>query len=180
MHLDDYQAAALRTASNDPDRERELLIKSIAWAGEVGEFCEMIADRVEPGEDEDKALLIHAAVLAGAMGEFFNKLKKRVGHGHAIDDAELVEELRAGIRRAEALVAHLNDDTAADEVAGRAARKPSDDDLKDELGDGLWYLAVLAALNGHSLADVAETNVEKLRKRYPDGFSREQSINRTV
>lgn len=52
------------------------------------------------------------------------------------------------------------------------------DKLTKELGDCLWYLAVLAHLNGVDLADVAAANVVKLRARYPDGFSEERSRNR--
>lgn len=52
------------------------------------------------------------------------------------------------------------------------------DHLKKELGDVLWYMATLASTAGLELEDVAKANVEKLKKRYPDGFSSEHSINR--
>lgn len=48
----------------------------------------------------------------------------------------------------------------------------------DELGDVLWYVAEAAALIGLDLGDVAQQNVKKLRKRYPEGFSEARSINR--
>lgn len=44
-----------------------------------------------------------------------------------------------------------------------------------ELGDVLWYVAQAARVRGISLSDVAEANIEKLRKRYPEGFSTEAS-----
>lgn len=50
--------------------------------------------------------------------------------------------------------------------------------LADELGDILWYAAEAASAIGFSLGDIASENVEKLRKRYPEGFSQERSINR--
>lgn len=50
--------------------------------------------------------------------------------------------------------------------------------LAKELGDVLWYLAVLAAAIGYDLSAVAEMNVSKLRARYPDGFSKDASRNR--
>lgn len=50
--------------------------------------------------------------------------------------------------------------------------------LVDELGDVLWYLTTLANEFDISLEDVISENVEKLRKRYPEGFSSEKSINR--
>ena len=43
--------------------------------------------------------------------------------------------------------------------------------LAGELGDGLWFIAVLAHELGRSLGGVAQDNVDKLRKRFPAGFS---------
>ena len=54
----------------------------------------------------------------------------------------------------------------------------SPETLADELGDILWYAAEAASAIGLSLGDIAQTNVDKLRKRYPEGFSQERSINR--
>lgn len=44
------------------------------------------------------------------------------------------------------------------------------EDLKSELGDVLYYLAVLAHEHGWTLAEVAQANVDKLRARHPEGF----------
>lgn len=52
------------------------------------------------------------------------------------------------------------------------------EELADELGDILWYLAEAATASNITLDEVASRNVEKLRKRYPEGFSEERSINR--
>lgn len=52
------------------------------------------------------------------------------------------------------------------------------DEVKKELGDVLWYLSQIARLAGLSLEEVATANIEKLRKRYPNGFSQEDSIHR--
>ena len=51
--------------------------------------------------------------------------------------------------------------------------------LSKELGDVLWYLSDLATLHNLSLDDIAQANILKLLKRYPDGFSTEASRNRT-
>ena len=50
--------------------------------------------------------------------------------------------------------------------------------VRDELGDVLWYVAAVAREFNLSLSDVAEANVEKLLRRYPDGFTHAASVNR--
>jgi NTP pyrophosphatase (non-canonical NTP hydrolase) len=50
--------------------------------------------------------------------------------------------------------------------------------LVDELGDMLWGIARVCEVLGVPLEQVATYNIEKLRQRYPDGFSVEASINR--
>lgn len=50
--------------------------------------------------------------------------------------------------------------------------------IKKELGDVLWYLSNIARLAGMTLEEVATANIEKLMERYPNGFSKERSINR--
>lgn len=52
------------------------------------------------------------------------------------------------------------------------------DALIKELGDVAWYLALTATVLGVPLEEVLEKNIEKLRRRYPEGFSAERSINR--
>ena len=52
------------------------------------------------------------------------------------------------------------------------------DTLAGELGDVLWYVAAMCDHLGVSIESVAAANIEKLRKRYPDGFSTERSIAR--
>ena len=50
--------------------------------------------------------------------------------------------------------------------------------IADELGDVLWYIALTAKGIGYSLNDIMEYNIDKLKKRYPNGFEKERSINR--
>lgn len=50
--------------------------------------------------------------------------------------------------------------------------------LAKELGDIAWYLAEAATALNIDLDDIFAANIEKLRKRYPEGFDASRSINR--
>jgi NTP pyrophosphatase (non-canonical NTP hydrolase) len=52
--------------------------------------------------------------------------------------------------------------------------------LEDELGDVLWYLAEAASACGLNLEAIGRQNIAKLQQRYPNGFSEEDSVNRSV
>lgn len=47
-----------------------------------------------------------------------------------------------------------------------------------EIGDLLWMIAEFCTVNGWSMSDVAQMNINKLMARYPEGFKAEQSLHR--
>ena len=53
-----------------------------------------------------------------------------------------------------------------------------DDHAKKELGDLLWFIAEYCTAMGWCMEEVMQENIDKLKKRYPDGFKAEQSLNR--
>ena len=50
--------------------------------------------------------------------------------------------------------------------------------LAKELGDIAWYLAEAATALDMQLEDILQANIDKLKKRYPDGFKSERSLLR--
>lgn len=42
--------------------------------------------------------------------------------------------------------------------------------LKKELGDICWYVAMMCEAFNWNLDDILSMNIDKLKKRYPDGF----------
>lgn len=52
------------------------------------------------------------------------------------------------------------------------------DHLKKELGDVLWMVAEACTAAGFKMSDVMAANIEKLQKRYPEGFDSEYSLHR--
>ena len=51
--------------------------------------------------------------------------------------------------------------------------------IAKELGDVAWYLAVGAYAIGLDLESIFRMNIEKLKARYPDGFSTDRSLHRS-
>ena len=50
--------------------------------------------------------------------------------------------------------------------------------LAKELGDIAWYLAETAYALDLPLEEIFRGNIDKLKRRYPEGFTTERSINR--
>ena len=50
--------------------------------------------------------------------------------------------------------------------------------LLKELGDCLWMISEACEALGFTLDDIMDINIEKLRKRYPNGFEAERSLHR--
>lgn len=52
------------------------------------------------------------------------------------------------------------------------------DHAKKELGDVMWYVAMICESFGWDLDQILKMNVDKLIARYPDGFDVEKANNR--
>ena len=50
--------------------------------------------------------------------------------------------------------------------------------LKKELGDIMWYIAMMCHAFGWSLDEIMEMNINKLKARYPEGFDTDRANNR--
>ncbi|MBQ6503147.1 MAG: nucleoside triphosphate pyrophosphohydrolase family protein [Flexilinea sp.] len=57
-------------------------------------------------------------------------------------------------------------------------QETSDEHRKKEVGDLLWFIAEYCTACGWNLDDVMQMNIDKLRKRFPDGFDTIKSIHR--
>lgn len=51
-------------------------------------------------------------------------------------------------------------------------------ELEEEIGDVMFYLTNLATAFNLSMENILEGNIEKLMKRYPDGFTKEHALER--
>lgn len=51
---------------------------------------------------------------------------------------------------------------------------------KKEMGDVLWYVAMICHSFGWSMDEIMQMNVDKLKARYPEGFDVNLSAHRAV
>jgi NTP pyrophosphatase (non-canonical NTP hydrolase) len=59
--------------------------------------------------------------------------------------------------------------------------KPLDKvNIAEEIGDCMWYIALLCRSSGLDLEEIMETNIEKLKKRYPEKFTEASAITRDL
>ncbi|MBW3003458.1 nucleoside triphosphate pyrophosphohydrolase family protein [Candidatus Woesearchaeota archaeon] len=45
------------------------------------------------------------------------------------------------------------------------------DGIKENLGDAFWYAAMICNFFGWDMEEILQKNIDKLKKRYPDGFT---------
>lgn len=53
-----------------------------------------------------------------------------------------------------------------------------EDHYKKEVGDLLWGIAEYCTAKGWELEEIMQMNIDKLKARYPNGFSTERSLHR--
>lgn len=54
----------------------------------------------------------------------------------------------------------------------------SEEHLKKEVGDLMWFVAEYCTANNWLLEDIMQMNIDKLMLRFPEGFEADKSLNR--
>jgi len=54
------------------------------------------------------------------------------------------------------------------------------DGIKENLGDTLWYSAMICNFFGWDFNEILEKNIEKLKARYPNGFTIEDARRKMI
>ncbi|QNI20360.1 nucleoside triphosphate pyrophosphohydrolase family protein [Bacillus phage 1_ICo-2020] len=118
---------------------------------ELNDYQEKALRTWNIGENTKNERLSNVALgLAGEGGEVADAVKKAIHHGHGFKATN----------------------------SPKGSKAVSTDDIAKELGDIMYYVSVGAHELGYTLQEIAEININKLAKRYPEGFSVEASINR--
>lgn len=59
-------------------------------------------------------------------------------------------------------------------------KEVDDVNIKEELGDLMFYVVSMCNINGWDLRDLLQTNIDKLKLRYPEKFDMEHALNRDL
>ncbi|MBJ8025217.1 nucleoside triphosphate pyrophosphohydrolase family protein [Bacillus cereus] len=116
---------------------------------ELDQYQEAALRTWNTNQDFGGRVLNAALGLSGESGEVADIVKKAIFHGHGFDPAHCPEEEEGNTHK-----------------------------IALELGDILYYISIMSHEMGYTLEDIAQMNIAKLAKRYPDGFSREASQSR--
>lgn len=57
-------------------------------------------------------------------------------------------------------------------------QEPDLTNLREEIGDLMWYIMALVRSEGWDLEEILDENIKKLRLRYPDQFTQEHAALR--
>ena len=155
--------------------------------------------------NEELAIMLAALELGARVGAAIDYVKKSLCHRHGFDARELhrllcemavadidlrVTSVGAYERREYQLSGNdqmliwcaLGLGGEAGEVMETISKLPDGRyvsvDLIKELGDNDWYNAAICTLIGVPMSDVMQANIDKLTKRYQNGYSSEESKKR--
>ncbi|HFR4141703.1 nucleotide pyrophosphohydrolase [Bacillus cereus] len=113
---------------------------------ELDKYQEAALRTWNTNQDFGGRVLNAALGLSGESGEVADIVKKAVFHGNGFDPAHCPGEEEGNTHK-----------------------------IALELGDILYYISIMSYEMGYTLEDIAQMNIAKLAKRYPEGFSREAS-----
>lgn len=63
-------------------------------------------------------------------------------------------------------------------IYGKGIDRKTRENIKEEIGDVLWYLAIIVNHYGFSFQEIMVENIDKLKKRYPEQWSPEAALAR--
>ena len=156
------------------------------------EFVPLALRTLSPQFHEDLFLPqeMGAAISAALVGvEWIDGLKKALFYGKAPARLRAIAASSTSYRYrpdlADLTHAILGIYTEAGELLQALSQALQGEDLDavnltEELGDLLWYLALLEAKGGISLTEARKKNIQKLKTRYPERFSSEAANSRDL
>jgi len=143
-------------------------------------------------------LLHHAMVTAIHHAKAMDMLKKNIFYGKPVDEGHLTEMVMSKATLLDPAVTEISEDAARLIHAGMGLNTESVEfleaiyahvfdgaeldfiNLKEELGDMLWYQAIAVDDLGTSFKEEGDRVIAKLKARYPEKFDESLAENRDL
>lgn len=109
--------------------------------------------------------------------EYIQKALRTEGTYRFEATGDITPRIEHGVIGAVTEVGELMDAVKKSKIYGRDFDRVN---MVEEIGDVMWYLAILADDLGVSFEEIWEKNINKLRQRYPEKYTNEQSENRDI
>ena len=172
MDLAAYQKAAMRTSDNQHDRVKN---GALGLIGETGEIVDIIKKYLfQSGKDapvpvdelkkECGDVMWYIAETCTGLGVSMQGVLDHIHTGGCAPAG--MEECAITMMECALYIYHRKGMANARMMLMRA------------IGDLYLHLVMLCSYAGLTIADVADTNIKKLEKRYPAGFDPERSLHR--
>lgn len=175
MDMKQYMIESARTSSN-PDLDKSL------FNNNDSELLDMTLDVVQGGATADlikRGLFYHDKQLAGrgkAMLDRFEKMYNALKKDGITLDPKY-NELLHSILGIASEASEMMEELINASIEGRDVNKIN---MREELGDVMWYEALGLRNIGSTFEEAADFNIAKLKKRYPDKFTSEAALNRDL
>lgn len=177
--LNSYQANALRTANPNADKTLRLAVAGMGLAGEAAEVLDLVYNKATEPLDRD--------VLVKELGDCMWYIAETASIvGIPLESIEIpppqndLTERDVFLEYAIELSAHAGQTTDYLKKVVGHSHQIDVDRVRTGLGLVLRAVTDLAKMAGTTLQTVCDRNTAKLKARYPDGFSSEKSVHRTV
>lgn len=168
-HMKDYLAQAALTAPKSMHEAKAPRLDLLCILEEIidqGNALDILKKSLFYGKDypgEGFGSDASCLGLGASLGKHLTPLAQvEVVHG-------IIGAITEAVELGEALVESISTGTPIDMV-----------NLAEECGDVLWYIACILRHSGKEFPDLMEQNIAKLRKRYPDGFTTYDALNRDL
>ena len=146
--------------------------------------------------------LMSSLTLAVCAGEILDQIKKHIYYGNDVNKDKVAENVHYMVASLEGVVKQLHklddkediniDPRTFHAILGVATESTEllqainfDDEMDtvnilEELGDLMWYNSILVDSNNGNWEAILDTNINKLKARYPDKFTSDNAIRRNL
>ena len=124
----------------------------------------------------DRKMATHIVCVAEKLATIckdVDDIKRDLIYGKELQFSELLHAALGAVTEAEELFSAIINHIFYDALLDAA-------NIFEEIGDIMWYQAIMLRIFGQTFEEAGRCNIEKLSARFPDKFSEESALNRDL